>query len=86
MIRWALVLTSHQISILSSLKKRQSGKPFSGIRHFGARAGWLVRQGLLESKGADDRDLGGEFLTDRGRFILDIVEKDMASALVGVKA
>lgn len=86
MITWNLTLSGNQIAILKEYAPRVYGKPYQsegGVRNLipGARA--LIREGLLEHRvennlrGYMDLDRSGYFVTDRGRFILGMIERDI---------
>lgn len=87
MISWSLTLTGLHIKILREMADDETRRlPSSG--HVGQYR-LLMREGLLEHKGKDGpfRDgYTGFYLTKRGKFILDMVEKDIAKYLTVNKA
>lgn len=90
MIQWSLTLTGNQIAVLKALEGREFGKPWhrdGNISHWVTGVRPLLREGLIEHRetktktGYTDMDRTGQFLTDRGRFILDMIEKDVQKFL-----
>lgn len=91
MIQWTLTLTGNQVAILKSLESREFGKPFDSphdISHWISGIRPLLREGLLEHRetknpttGYNDQTRTGQFLTERGRFILHMIEEDLARFL-----
>lgn len=93
MIRWTLTLSGHQIMMLKMLAPRVRGKHdkadpvWARLSDHAYIAGIksLERMALVESyarpdrymRGDDDGTLYGPFLTPRGRFVLEMVEKDI---------
>lgn len=82
MISWSLTLTGLHINILRELAMDEHSRlPKSG--HVGQ---WrlLMREGLIEHKGKDEpykQGYTGFYITKRGRFILNMVEQDIAKYL-----
>lgn len=87
MISWTLTLTGLHIRILRELNEDVNTRlPKSG--HVGQ---WrvLVREGLIEHKGKDEpyrTGYTGFYITKRGKFILNMVEQDIAKYLSVKKA
>ena len=89
MIQWNLTLTGNQIAILKSLEHREFGKAHehAHITHWIGGIRTLIRESLIEHRetyarpGIIDQTRSGQFLTDRGRFILKMVEQDIAKFL-----
>ena len=91
MIQWSLTLTGNQIAIMKALEPRRFGEEWHGGHdisnwYVGQRA--LLREGLIEhfatknpKTGYADVTRSGQFLTDRGRFILRVIEEDIAKFL-----
>ena len=92
MITWNLTLSGQQIALLKMFAQRMNGKDFFtrgeqralGVHPNtipGARV--LCREGLLEhrevktSQGYTDTAKSGYFITERGRFILSMIETDI---------
>ncbi len=92
MIMWTLTISGQQMALLKMFSERISGRRHNtparereiGIHPNtipGCRT--LVREGLLEHRivkagsGYHDPDRSGYFITDRGRFILSMVERDI---------
>lgn len=91
MIHWSLTLTGNQVAVLKALKNREFGKPWESggqISHWitGVRA--LLKEGLIEHRETkqanglyNDQTRSGQFLTPRGRFILQMIEEDLEKFL-----
>lgn len=91
MIQWNLTLTGNQIAVLKSLKDREFGKEWDGgkgITHWITGVRPLIREGLIEHRQTMmpngkyvDPLRTGQFITERGRFILKMIEQDLAQFL-----
>jgi hypothetical protein len=92
MIQWSLTLTGNQIAVLKALEHRRFGEAWeghgNGISHWITGMRPLLREGLIESfqtkdpkTGYNDMSKTGQFITDRGRFILRMIEEDFATFL-----
>jgi len=91
MIQWSLTLTGNQISVLKALKHRKFGEPFDmgdGISHWISGIRPLIKEGLIEHRETrkpnsqyNDSTRTGQFLTERGRFILQMIEQDVEKFL-----
>lgn len=91
MIQWSLTLTGNQIALLRAYRHREFGKPFdveTDSRGYIAGTRTLCREGLMEHRTTllkPDRNGGryidatrtGVFLTERGQFILKMIEADI---------
>ena len=92
MITWNLTLSGQQIALLKMLSERVEGKEFNSVQYERANAihpntipgtRTLVREGLLEHRdvrtknGYMDALRSGHFITERGRFILKMIETDI---------
>jgi len=92
MITWNLTLSGQQIAILKMLSHRSESKTFFTRAEEdafkvhpntipGTRS--LCREGLLEHKEIKDKNgymvvgKSGHFITERGRFILSMIEQDI---------
>jgi hypothetical protein len=92
MISWTLTLSGQQMALLKMFSKRYEGRDFytrgqereSGVHPNtipGTRT--LVREGLLEHREVKDGNgyivvgKSGHFITERGLFILAMVERDI---------
>ena len=92
MIQWSLTLTGNQVAILKALEPRRYGEKSeyhdSGISHCITGIRPLLREGLIEhletklpGSNLNDQTRSGQFLTERGRFILRMIEQDIAKFL-----
>lgn len=95
MIQWSLTLTGNQIALLRAYRDREFGQPFAedyeGKGYIvGTRT--LCREGLMEHRYTllppnrdgcryTDRTRSGVFLTERDKFILKMIEQDVATFL-----
>lgn len=92
MITWNLTLSGQQIALLKMFSERIEGKEFNSVQYERANAihpntipgtRTLVREGLLEHRqvmtkhGYIDPVKSGHFITERGRFILKMIETDI---------
>ena len=92
MITWNLTLSGQQIQLLKMYSQRDkwNGEGISGREaRFGVHPNtipgcrMLVREGLLEHREVKDRrgymdiERSGHFITERGRFILQMIETDI---------
>lgn len=86
MITWNLTLSGNQIAILKEYAPRVYGKTWNsdgGVRNLIPGARSLIREGLLEHRDAKtlsgymDLERTGYFVTERGRFILAMIEQDI---------
>jgi hypothetical protein len=86
-----MTVTGNQVAILQALGPRVFGKKCN--YHDGSISHWLTgmrgleREGLVEhfhalgANGYTDPDRTGHFLTERGRFILRVIEEDLEKFL-----
>lgn len=95
MIHWSLTLTGNQIAVMKALKDRKYGVKRSDeetraqleITHWITGVRGLLKEGLIECfappEGKDKYDYSkrGQFLTERGRFILRMIEEDIEKFL-----
>ena len=90
MITWNITVSGAQIALLRALRHRKFGVEWHHPHEFRS---WittgrtLMREGLIEhietknAAGFMDLDRTGYFITKRGRFILSMVEQDIAKFL-----
>ncbi len=93
MIHWTLGLTGNQIAVLKALKGREFGKPWDrdgspAITHWVTGVRGLLKENLIyhiETKipnsRLNDHTRTGQFLTERGKFILEMIEQDLEKFL-----
>ena len=93
MITWNLTLSGQQIALLKMFSQRVEGKDFwkssTQEREMGIHPNTipgcrsLVREGLVEHREVKDKNgymdsiRSGHFITERGRFILGMIETDI---------
>ena len=93
MITWNLTLSGNQINLLKMFAEREKWPhdegPNARDNRFGVSGNsipgtrTLVREGLLEHRMVHDRrgymitDKSGHFITERGKFILQMIETDI---------
>ena len=90
MITWNITISGSQIALLRALRHRKFGVEFNHPRELKS---WittvrtLMREGLVEhietkhANGYMDLNRTGHFITKRGRFILSMIEQDIAKFL-----
>lgn len=90
MITWNITISGQQIAMLRSLRHRKFGAEWSHpteVRNWITTGRTLMREGLIEhietkhANGYMDLTRSGHFITKRGRFILSMVEQDIAKFL-----
>lgn len=94
MIHWTLSLTGNQIAVLKALKGREFGKPWDrdnnpAITHWITGVRGLLKENLIyhvqtmykDRPNIADGSRSGQFLTERGKFILEMIEQDLAKFL-----
>lgn len=89
MISWSMTLTGYHIQILRALREDPSMGKWHALRTHTGHMRLLTREGLIEWKGKNEpyrSGYTGPWITKRGEFILDMVEKDISKYLSVTKA